>query len=86
MTKKDYIAVAKIISQQLENVVGVGAAREVQRSAIRAVARSFATYAEEDNPRSEEDNPRFDRNKFLAAAGVYARTKTVARTRLEGQA
>jgi len=77
MTKKDYIAVAKIISQQLENVVGVGA--DNQRSAIRAVARSFATYA-------EEDNPKFDRNKFLAAAGVYARTKTVARTRLEGQA
>lgn len=56
MTKKDYVAIAEVIS-------GWTISGPAEREQSRAIAEKLAVVF-------KRDNPRFDRARFLAACGI----------------
>lgn len=60
-SKKDYVAIAKIIAA--EHGAWTGPQAAVARDAVRAVAGGLADHF-------ARDNPAFDRTRFLAACGI----------------
>ena len=68
MTKKHYIAIAKIIEEQLNNAQLVNPLvsqdiKEGAQIALSCIAESLADYF-------QDETPAFDRARFLAACGV----------------
>lgn len=61
MTKKDYIALARILNAEGNQDLYLDLPE--CREAVRDVAIQIAAYC-------EVENPRFDRNKFLTACGL----------------
>lgn len=62
MTKKHYIAIAKVIRSNINAGVGLGEIYGIESLAL-ALADTFAA-----------ENARFDRGRFLAACGVEEAT------------
>lgn len=57
MTRKDYVAIAEVISSNRSVM------NEVARAGVDVVATELATVL-------KRNNPRFDRDRFLTACGV----------------
>ncbi len=56
MTRKDYVLISDVLRDALDSII--------DDMALEALASRFADEL-------ALDNPRFDRERFLAAAGVY---------------
>ena len=62
MTKKDYVAIARIINTS-NRETGDKAANQARKHLLDCVANDLADIM-------ERDNPKFDRARFLTACGV----------------
>lgn len=63
MTKKDYVALASIIRNNLAIFSSSEGGYEGERHAIKEVAGDLSAVL-------EKDTPRFDRSRFLKACGI----------------
>jgi hypothetical protein len=67
LSRKTYVAVAEILSGQLEGLAPITESwdieRQTERRVIENVARGLSNLF-------ADDNPNFDRDRFLAACGV----------------
>ena len=61
-SRKLYIAIAKVFSEELKEIAPLGTAIE-RRNSIEQLATGLAVVL-------KSDNPSFDRTKFLEACGV----------------
>lgn len=62
MTKKDYIAIAKVVKETRTSTQIVGRAETISNT-CNEIAHGLAVVM-------QKDNPNFDRNRFLIACGV----------------
>lgn len=63
MTRKDYIAIARVISDAALIQCGTQSEVELQAGVRRRIAHELSDIL-------AKDNPRFDRERFLKACGI----------------
>lgn len=65
MSKKDYVAMAKVLDAFRRELLNMGLSSRVDDAVVKRLIVPLAHIA-------REDNPRFDYSRFLTACGVQA--------------